>query len=319
MFSFFRKNQNQGKQNPTFGDGEFYARAGDASNVRMGRSKSHAANMQVDPVLPEKKRARRRLIGAIALALAAIIVLPMILDSQPKPLENDILIQIPSKDKALFPSANHPASALAAASISTETSPEIQIAASDTLDSKEEVVTLPSPPSPAPVDNLARVEGKGDKEILENKRIKEIKKTQETSSNVLVKNATKHSLQSHTPIPTSTYTSKKSFETVNETARANAILEGKVNGKSNDKVAEHAPQKAPRFVVQVAALADQEKIAALQTKLNNAGIVSHTQKVATQTGERTRVRIGPYTNKEDAEKVRAKLEKLGLSGSVLPL
>ena len=52
-----------------------------------------------DPVLPEKKRARRRLVGAIALALAVAIGLPMLLDSEPKSSVSDIAINMPSKDK----------------------------------------------------------------------------------------------------------------------------------------------------------------------------------------------------------------------------
>ena len=45
-----------------------------------------------------KKRARRRLIGAIALVAAVTAVLPMILDSEPKPGPQDISIQIPSPE-----------------------------------------------------------------------------------------------------------------------------------------------------------------------------------------------------------------------------
>lgn len=52
----------------------------------------------IDPMLPEKQRARRRLIGATALVLAAIIGLPMIFDSDPnKPLADDVETQIPDK------------------------------------------------------------------------------------------------------------------------------------------------------------------------------------------------------------------------------
>ncbi len=53
----------------------------------------------LDPMLPEKKRARRRLIGATALVLAAVIGLPMIFDSEPKPLSDDVAVQIPSREK----------------------------------------------------------------------------------------------------------------------------------------------------------------------------------------------------------------------------
>ena len=42
-----------------------------------------------------KKRARRRLVGAIALVLLVVVFLPMFLDSEPKPLNQDIAITIP--------------------------------------------------------------------------------------------------------------------------------------------------------------------------------------------------------------------------------
>jgi DedD protein len=68
--------------------------------VRPRRRGSKAQDEEpIDPMLPEKKRARRRLIGASALVLAAVIGLPMIFDSEPKPLADDIAIQIPSRDK----------------------------------------------------------------------------------------------------------------------------------------------------------------------------------------------------------------------------
>ena len=47
-----------------------------------------------------KKRARRRLVGAVALALLAVIVLPMVMEQEPKPLSQDIQIRIPSQDSA---------------------------------------------------------------------------------------------------------------------------------------------------------------------------------------------------------------------------
>jgi DedD protein len=53
--------------------------------------------MLLDPTLPEKQRARRRLVGAIALVVAAVIILPMVLDSHPKPVTDDISIDISSR------------------------------------------------------------------------------------------------------------------------------------------------------------------------------------------------------------------------------
>jgi DedD protein len=46
-----------------------------------------------------KRQARRRLIGAVALTTAIVVVLPMVLDSEPKPVGQDIELRIPNKDK----------------------------------------------------------------------------------------------------------------------------------------------------------------------------------------------------------------------------
>ncbi len=74
---------------------------------------------EIDPAqdgqLELKKRARRRLVGAVALALLAVIVLPMVMDQEPRPLTQDIQIRIPGQDAAGPPLnvATAPAAALA--------------------------------------------------------------------------------------------------------------------------------------------------------------------------------------------------------------
>lgn len=72
------------------------------------RGSKAQADEPMDPMLPEKKRARRRLVGASALVLAAVIGLPMIFDSEPKPLADDIAIRIPPRDKAAEVAINPP-------------------------------------------------------------------------------------------------------------------------------------------------------------------------------------------------------------------
>jgi DedD protein len=54
-----------------------------------------------DPALPQKRRARHRLIGAIALCLLAAIVVPLLLESEPTRPANDVSIVIPSRDTPL--------------------------------------------------------------------------------------------------------------------------------------------------------------------------------------------------------------------------
>lgn len=51
-----------------------------------------------DAQLEIKKRARRRLVGAIALSLFAAIVFPLVMDNDPGPMVQDIEIRIPGQD-----------------------------------------------------------------------------------------------------------------------------------------------------------------------------------------------------------------------------
>lgn len=55
-----------------------------------------------DEELQLKGRARRRLIGAIVLVTAIVVVLPMVLDSEPGPVSPDIAVRIPSPDSGAF-------------------------------------------------------------------------------------------------------------------------------------------------------------------------------------------------------------------------
>ena len=57
------------------------------------------AKQLMDDEVSLKRRARRRLIGAVALAIVVVVLLPMVLDSEPKLGGQDIELRIPDKDK----------------------------------------------------------------------------------------------------------------------------------------------------------------------------------------------------------------------------
>lgn len=286
LFSFLRKN----KQESTAGDSEFYSRAEEESAAVRGRTKRKSrkpSGDSADQVLPEKKRARRRLVGAAALVLAAVIGLPMILDSQPKPLADDISIQIPSREQAQLPSSSPVAA-------------RPRVAAADTLDPQEEVVTPPAKAMPAPA-------------LAVPAQPAETKLPEAAGKPAATRNDGKTAALAE-PAPRTE--PKATPDKAGDAARAAAILEGKADTKAiNAKTA--ADGKAERIVLQVAALASKEKIDELQGKLKKAGIASHTQKVATESGERTRIRVGPFASKEEADRMRAKLAKLGLNGTAV--
>lgn len=49
-----------------------------------------------------KRRGRRRLVGAIALVLLAVIILPMVFDPEPRPVTPPVSVRIPGENDTLF-------------------------------------------------------------------------------------------------------------------------------------------------------------------------------------------------------------------------
>lgn len=329
LFSFLRKN----KQDSAPDQGEYRSRSAEQSSVLRSRTsrasttsgrtasargKAGKDAAAADPLLPEKKRARRRLIGAVALALAVVIVLPMILDSEPKPLNEDIAIQIPSKDQPA--AAADVAQTDTGASVAAQPAPADNgklASASSSLDQKEEIVepsnvappAVVTPPvaavaQPKPAEKPAvKPEEKKPVERKEEPKHKEEPKkdVKKDAPKKEVKDAAKPKVDTH--------------DAHDDSARALAILEGKSSSAAQDKKPAAAGGK---FVIQVAALATQEKVNELRNKLSGAGIHSFTQKIATQAGDRTRIRVGPFGSRDEAEKMGARIKKLGLNATIVP-
>ena len=74
-----------------------------------------------------------------------------------------------------------------------------------------------------------------------------------------------------------------------------------------------------RYVVQFGAFADPKSARDARLKLERMGIKTYAQQIDTPAGKRTRVRMGPYTNRAEADKALAALRKAGLDGKVLTL
>jgi DedD protein len=68
--------------------------------------------------------------------------------------------------------------------------------------------------------------------------------------------------------------------------------------------------------LQVAAVNSKTKADDLKSRLKESGIKAYSEKVSTKDGDRFRVRVGPFASREEAEKMQARVKKMGLSGSV---
>jgi DedD protein len=69
----------------------------------------------------------------------------------------------------------------------------------------------------------------------------------------------------------------------------------------------------------VGAFADADKAREARIKLEKAGLKTYTQVADTSDGKRTRVRVGPFASKADADKAASKIKTLGLPAAILTL
>ena len=102
-----------------------------------------------------------------------------------------------------------------------------------------------------------------------------------------------------------------------EARRAQALLEGKPVAAAPAAVASDA--KAARFVVQAGAYTDAATLREARQKVEKLGLKTYTQVVETDSGARTRVRVGPFDTREEAEKAAARIKSSGLAANILSL
>ncbi len=96
--------------------------------------------------------------------------------------------------------------------------------------------------------------------------------------------------------------------------RAQALLEGR-----STPAASAAAPAAPRFVVQVGAYGDAATLREVRARVEKLGLKTYTQVVQTEGGPRTRVRVGPFGSRQEAEKAYDTLAAAGLRGNLLTL
>ena len=92
----------------------------------------------------------------------------------------------------------------------------------------------------------------------------------------------------------------------------------KVDAKSASKPSDSKDTGA-RFVVQAGTFSDDGKQREVRSKLEKAGITTYTQVIESKEGRRVRVRVGPFTNRDEADKVARKIKQLQLQPQVLTL
>lgn len=255
-----------------------------------------------DELLMLRKRARRRLVGAIVLVLVATTVLWNVLDALPEqemkpeqveisglpasaptpapvalppvaasaPQETDILATLPPEDSVLAPPPAAEASRpQAAPRLAPAVAPATQTVVASPVEAK--------PVAPKPVE-----------------------------------------LKPAEPKPVTPKAAEKKPEPVvaekKPAADPMAILEGR---EAEAPRAATTAATAEKYQVQLAALSDADKISALKQRLSAVGVAARFSKVQTSKGEVTRVRVGPFGSRAEADAALRKLERAGVSGIIV--
>lgn len=227
-----------------------------------------------DTQLQLEKRARRRLVGAVAFVSVVAMVLPMIMDHEPRQAMQDVEIRIPGQDEKPFaprfaaepverpaPSA-HPAEPPVSAAKPNTRVPDV---VRDKGDGK--------PAAKTPEKPVAKPAAKPVEKAPEKPAAKPVDKADD------------------------------------EARRVAAILAGQTGDTP-------PARDSGEYLVLIGAFANEANVRNLKTKLGELGIKVYSEPLDTPQGRKTRVRAGPFDSREAAEKARAKMQKIGVSGVV---
>ncbi|MGD9549873.1 MAG: SPOR domain-containing protein [Burkholderiaceae bacterium] len=289
-------------------------------NAQADKSAQRSRAGAAESVEAMRRRARHRLIGAAVLVLLGVIGFPLLFDTQPRPVAADIPIEIPDRNKAAplvvpAPAPASPQTPLAGASqpsaFPKDAAPDKAGAASAVsaaagLGRGEELVDAPvagpaeKSAAPLPPSVQPQVDGRTEGPPAPTKKAES-------------KPAPVH----ETKPAAAAAPQRKSAP--DEAARVRALLEGGAASSAAKTSAAAGPTDAARFIVQVGAFADADKAREVRAKLERAGLKTYTQVLDTKDGKRTRVRVGPFASRAEADKAAARIHGLGLSASVLGL
>lgn len=213
-----------------------------------------------------RRRARRRLIGAVTLVTVMVVALPMLLDGESRQSGQDIAINIPSPGSSgdfaskAVPAPAQPKPAPAAPHPQAEKA--VQAQASDETQTPQ--VALPVPPA----------------------KVEEPAKAPAAAAPAEPAPALKE------PAPPPKHKDEKS-------------------------TAATSKQEGVPFVIQLGAFANLANAKERQSKLAALKVKFYTETVKTPSGDKLRVRAGPYATRQDAERVQAKLKAAGIQDGVV--
>lgn len=262
-----------------FSRNESAAASGRRSAPRSSQSsESHASDL--------RGRARRRLIGALALVLAAIIVVPMLFDSSAPPDQVSTPVVVPAIVPPAAPEGNvalAPTEPDAAAMGNVPSTPDTPPAAEPDTNA---AVAAPDTATTRPDSGTATPDAA--------QQAPAAKPVPEPKPKPAEKPAARHE-----PKPAADRTDDGSV--------AIALLEGRSPAKKAE-----APASKGNFILQIAAYGNDKDAQTRRDRLVSSGVTNAYVENAVSGGKTTyRLRVGPFPTRDAAQAAQARLRALG--------
>ena len=316
----------------------------------IGRDTENRRNPQgsAESVESMRRRARHRLIGAAVLVAAGVVGFPLLFDTQPRPVASDVPIELPERNAArpadagavvVAPTSGAASGAAVAAvppSARTSATPaarEAAVTAKSTpaagSDAKkpEPVVQAESAPAPdSGVERARRAAAEARSAAAEAKSAAE-KVAEKASERAPEKpekarpperESNKPSVAAalpERPGPKPPSRDELRIAKLEEAARARALLQG----KSEKEAAAAAAAVGRRYIVQIGAFSEPERARAARAKADRAGVKTFVQETKIGSDTWTRVRVGPFATRAEADDAASKLKGVSLPASVLTM
>ncbi|MEY2781127.1 MAG: hypothetical protein RL307_831 [Pseudomonadota bacterium] len=228
-----------------------------------------------------RQRARRRLIGSAILVLLAVIGFPLVFDHEPRPLAPmDVRIEIPNRDQT---PSNTPVKATPSASAST---------ASSATDNSSNPPAAPG-------------------------AVADSEPTQSTTASAPASVQTPPAPETASVMAEKPAKADKAAEKTAKAEKPAAAPDA--SAKTKPAPSETAAASKDRYVIQIGAFAEADKVKDVRSKLDKAGLKSYIQTIKTNEGPRTRVRVGPFTSEDEARKTFDRVKGLNLQAQLIKL
>ena len=301
----------------------------------------------IDPSLVQKKRARHRLVGAICLSLLAALVVPLVLESEPRPRDGDLPIELAAsarvaadgagaradvadagaqKSPAAEPSGHGAeAGSVTTGAIGNRASSENQAvgaaaprpAASDPAGTKSAVKTVTPPASPAgsgaaPGATVASAAPAAGRQPPRQDPVKPAARS-ELPAPPLAQDKPPLA-QDKPPLAQDKPPTRAGEPDV--LARLIDRADPAAGSQSAGAAAKPASRK---FLVQIGAYSNVQSARTVSDRIVLVGLRPYQETVKTAQGDWIRVRVGPFASRQDAERAQQDLKRAGLTAAIIAL